>query len=81
MTGEYDVMKRMKALLVISVTALGLAGCANMNRQQQHMLSGGAIGAAGGAAVAAIAEGNPLVGALIGAGAGTAVGALMDSHH
>ena len=40
---------RIPALAVLSVVALGSAGCSNMNTQQQRALSGGAIGAAGGA--------------------------------
>jgi hypothetical protein len=59
------------ALLLLSLTA-----CANMNRTQQRALSGGAIGAAGGAAIGAIAGGSPLTGALIGGAGGAAVGAL-----
>ena len=55
---------------------LSLAGCSGMNRTQQRALSGGAIGAAGGAAIGAIAGGSLLTGALIGGAGGAAVGAL-----
>ncbi|MBB6211824.1 hypothetical protein [Novispirillum itersonii] len=58
------------------VLAFALSGCANMTNTQQRALSGGAIGAAGGAAVAAIAGGGLVTGALIGAGGGAAIGAL-----
>jgi osmotically inducible lipoprotein OsmB len=58
-------------LLILSLTA-----CTNMNRTQQRALSGGALGAAGGAAIGAIAGGSPLTGALIGGAGGAAVGAL-----
>lgn len=58
------------------VLAFALSGCANMTNTQQRALSGGAIGAAGGAAVAAIAGGGIVTGALIGAGGGAAIGAL-----
>lgn len=54
---------------------VALAGCANMTRQQQRMLSGGAIGTAGGAFIAAATGGSVLAGAAIGAAAGTVVGA------
>jgi len=47
-----------------------------MTHQQQRALSGGAIGAAGGAAITAIAGGPILAGAVLGGAAGTAVGAL-----
>jgi hypothetical protein len=53
-----------------------LAACEGMNRQQQRALSGGAIGAAGGAAVGVITGGSAVTGALIGGGVGAATGAL-----
>lgn len=55
-----------------------LAGCSNMSQQQQRALSGGAIGAAGGAVAGALVGGYALTGAVIGAGAGAAVGALTE---
>lgn len=54
-----------------------LAACDGMTRQQQRALSGGAIGAAGGAALGAITGGSAVTGALIGGAGGAAVGALM----
>jgi hypothetical protein len=48
--------------------ALSLAGC-GYNRGDRAV-SGGLIGAGGGAAVAAVTGGSPLVGAAIGGGAG-----------
>jgi hypothetical protein len=65
----------LKKLTVLALVLPLLAGCDHLNRQQQRTLSGGAIGAAGGAVVGAL-TGGPLVGALIGGGAGAAVGAL-----
>lgn len=56
-----------------------VAGCENMNNQQQRALSGGAIGAAGGAAVGALTGGSLVTGALIGGAGGAAVGALTAS--
>ena len=53
-----------------------LAACEGMNRQQQRALSGGAIGAAGGAALGAITGGSAVTGALIGGAGGAAVGAI-----
>ncbi len=61
--------------LIILATAM-LAGCSGMSRQQQRALSGGAIGAVGGAAIAGIAGGPMIVGAAVGAAGGAAVGAL-----
>jgi len=59
------------------VLALSLSACADMNYRQQRALSGGAIGAAGGAAIAAMTGGGVVTGALIGAGGGAAIGALL----
>jgi hypothetical protein len=55
-----------------------VAACEGMNRQQQRALSGGAIGAAGGAAIGAITGGAAVTGALIGGAAGAATGALTS---
>ena len=43
-------------------------------------VSGGLIGAGGGAAIAAVTGGSPLVGAAIGGGAGALGGALTSGH-
>ena len=64
--------------VVLVPIALGLAGC-GYNRGDRA-LSGGLIGAGGGAAIAAIAGGNPLAGAAIGGGAGALTGALTSGH-
>ncbi|NGM22086.1 hypothetical protein G3576_18850 [Roseomonas stagni] len=60
------------ALLLI----LPMAACSGMNRTQQRALSGGAIGAAGGAAVGALTGGSAVTGALIGGAGGAALGAI-----
>ena len=69
-------MTRALALLVV-VAALATAGCANMTPRQQRALSGGAIGAGGGAALGAVTGGSPALGAAIGGAAGAAAGALI----
>jgi osmotically inducible lipoprotein OsmB len=69
-------MKRIVALIFI-VAGFALVGCANMTPTQQRALSGGAIGAAGGAALGAITVGSPALGAAVGGGVGAAAGALM----
>lgn len=66
----------MKSAVVAVVLALGLSACADMTNRQQRALSGGAIGAAGGAAIG-LMTGGVVTGALIGGGAGAAIGALM----
>ena len=65
-----------KIFSVILIFAFGTTACSNMTRLQQRALSGGAIGAAGGAAIAAMTGGAVIPGALIGAGGGAAIGAL-----
>jgi hypothetical protein len=55
---------------------LPLAACEGMNRSQQRTLSGGAIGAAGGAAIGVLTGGSAVTGAVIGGAAGAAAGAL-----
>ncbi len=57
---------------------LGLAGCGQTTGERA--LSGGAIGAGGGA-VAGAAMGNPLAGAAVGGLAGAGVGALTTPEH
>ncbi len=63
-------------LLVITAFALSLTACSDLTRQQQRTLSGGAIGAAGGAVITAVVGGPVLVGTAIGAGVGAVAGAV-----
>lgn len=63
---------------VLISLAFSLAGC-GYNRGDRA-LSGGLLGAGGGAAIAAIAGANPLAGAAIGGGAGALGGALTSGH-
>ncbi|WP_205963515.1 hypothetical protein [Roseicella aquatilis] len=63
-------------LATAAFLALALAGCSHMTRGQQRALSGGAIGAAGGAALGALTGGSAVTGALLGGAGGAAVGAL-----
>lgn len=58
---------------------LTVGGCTNMTATQQGTVSGGLIGAAGGAGIAAIAGGDAGVGAAIGALAGGAIGYMEGS--
>ncbi len=57
---------------------LGLSGCANMNSTEQRTLSGGAIGAAGGAAITALTGGCVWCGAAIGGAVGAGSGYVYD---
>jgi hypothetical protein len=65
-----------KVIALALVLAMGSSACSNMTHQQQRALSGGALGAAGGAAIGAITGGSPIAGALIGGAGGAAIGAL-----
>lgn len=67
-----------KTLFAIPLAAVLVVGCSGMSNTQQKMLSGGAIGAAAGAGITAIAGGNPIWGAIGGAAVGTAGGYLMS---
>jgi len=70
-----------KLLLLVPVcAALTMTGCSNMNTTQQRELSGGAIGAAAGAGITAIAGGNPIWGAIGGAAVGVLGGYIYDKN-
>ncbi|WP_298267592.1 hypothetical protein [Geobacter sp.] len=69
-------MRSSRCLLLVVLTVFTL-GCAGMTQQQQRTLSGGAIGAAGGAAITAIAGGNAAVGATLGGAAGALTGFFL----
>ncbi len=64
-----------KRITVLALALALLAGCSGMSRTEQRALSGGAIGAAGGAVIGAL-TGGVVTGALIGAAGGAAVGAI-----
>ncbi|MGA8572307.1 MAG: glycine zipper family protein [Desulfobaccales bacterium] len=66
-----------KALVLVVVLALALGGCSGMTATQERVLSGGAMGATGGAIIGA-AAGSPAVGAAIGGGAGLLGGFIYD---
>lgn len=67
---------RLARPLLAAALLLPLGACENLSRREQRALSGGAIGAAGGAAIGAIAGGSLLTGALLGGAGGAAIGAL-----
>lgn len=62
----------------IGFLAVSLTACSNMSSTQQRTLSGGAIGAAGGAAIGALSGGSAGMGALIGGAAGAGTGYLLS---
>lgn len=73
-------MRNTKVAAGMFILAFASTACSNMTHLQQRALSGGAIGAAGGAAIAAMTGGGVVTGALIGAGGGAAIGALTGEH-
>ncbi|MTJ80746.1 MAG: hypothetical protein F8N37_06990 [Telmatospirillum sp.] len=71
----------MFAIFLPCACLLTVSACSHMPQEAQRAFSGGAIGAAGGAAVTALAGGSILGGALIGGAAGAAIGALTTPDH
>lgn len=55
-------------------------GCSGMSGTQQKTLSGGAIGAGGGAVLGAVTGGSPVVGAVVGGGVGALTGYILGEH-
>lgn len=68
----------LKGMIALTVLAGSLTGC-GYNRGDRAA-SGALIGAGGGAAIAALTGGAPLIGAAIGAGAGALAGAATNGH-
>lgn len=60
----------------VALSALMLAGCQNMSTRENRALTGGALGAAGGAAVGALTGNSAVLGGVAGGAAGAAIGAL-----
>lgn len=71
-------MKKVVLTCAVLATVLSTTACSNMNTQTQRALSGGAIGAAGGVAITALAGGSLIGGALIGGAAGAVIGAVTS---
>ena len=70
-------MTNAKKIGAVCLMLFGLSACSNMNNQEQRTLSGGALGAVGGAVVGAL-TGSWVTGALIGGAGGAAIGALTN---
>jgi hypothetical protein len=64
-------------LLSMIIVAVSLFGCSGMSPRQQSTLSGGAIGAGGGALLGGISGGSPAVGAVVGGAAGALTGYIL----
>lgn len=70
-----------KPLALALPLILSISACSNLSTKEQRMLSGGAIGAAGGATLGALTGGSALGGALIGGAVGTGAGYLYHEDH
>ena len=66
-------MLKMFAIMVCATGSLALSACGTP--KGDAALTGGAVGAGGGALLGAVAGFNPLVGAAVGGAAGATVGA------
>lgn len=69
-------MRYVRSIIVVSMATI-LSGCAGMSSRQQSTLSGGALGAAGGALVGGVVGGSPAVGATLGGAAGALTGYIL----
>jgi len=63
--------------IAVLVAALAVSGCTGMSNRQQSTLSGGAIGAGGGALLGGLSGGRPAVGAVLGGAAGALTGYVL----
>ena len=70
--------QRTFARAVAVIALIGLTGCANMDSQDQRMLSGGAAGAVIGAAGTVLTGGCVACGAAIGGAVGVGAGYVID---
>ncbi len=73
------MMVSTRTLGALLFSSMMVAGCAGMSPTEQRVLSGGAIGAGGGALIGAVG-GNAGLGAVLGGAAGLAGGYLWDQH-
>lgn len=63
--------------LIVMLIAFSIVGCVGMSPRQQGVLSGGAIGAGGGALLGGLSGGRPAVGAVLGGAAGALTGYIL----
>lgn len=78
LTVRKEKKMKMKTLILSVLLVVFLFGCSGMTTREQRVLSGGAIGAGSGAAIAAIANSSVAAGSAIGAAAGALGGLIYD---
>lgn len=71
-------MRPMTGFAGLLIVAALLGGCSNLDTTEQRVLSGGAIGAAAGAAGTAITGGCVACGAALGGAVGAGAGYIID---
>lgn len=71
-------MKRLSWIVAVGVVPAAVA-CGDMSAGQRNVMGGAAVGAAGGAGIAAISGGDVWTGALIGGAAGGVAGSMQRS--
>lgn len=71
-------MRRIGTWILMAALTLSVAGCGY--DRGDRALSGGLLGAAAGAGIAAVTGGAPLIGAAIGSAAGALGGAVTSGH-
>ncbi len=72
-------MNSVKILITVALL-LVVSACTDMTREQQGILSGGAIGAAGGAGIAHLSGGKAGIGAIIGGVVGAVAGDIKGAN-
>lgn len=70
-------MRKLSACIALALLLVSGFGCTNMNRTQQGVMSGAALGALGGAGISAISGGAAGWGAVAGAGVGALAGGII----
>ncbi|ACH40184.1 lipoprotein, putative [Citrifermentans bemidjiense Bem] len=66
---------------ILALFVAGCSGCAGMSEREQRTLTGGAIGAGGGAVLSGISGGRPAVGAALGGAAGALTGYILGDRN
>lgn len=73
-----SAQRKNSSLALLAFMTLLVAGCSDLSRTEQRVLSGGAIGASAGAAGAVLTGGCVSCGAAIGGAVGAGTGYLMN---
>lgn len=74
-------MRKIMTAGLLAATIAGSSACSGLSEREQRTLTGGAIGAAGGAAIGVLAGGSAVTGALLGGAGGAVAGALTGGKH